>query len=324
MKARGRPPKFGSQILDIPTNEIQPKKRRGRPPRRLKPEESFIPTPPILQTTDRATFRYPAEVKAKAYAAYLNGSTLSDCARVIEHPSPEDSGRTLIETWAQQDKWVRDPGYPGHNYKDEVEKERSRDPKRISDEIDTLCVKMQKVSEHFISRYINDDGIVTIPEEFKTREFADMAAALRMIHETRIKLRKALEPPKEKRTDGLGFLSLIQEAAARRARTMRKDEFRQDREDSNEVAYNEKVATDWKTRGNQGNASTEDGEEGPSENTRTESHQEGPRRRDQNSEGEGLGGEFDLSTTDQPGTLLANIRARLERDLPKTQETPES
>lgn len=170
--------------------------------------------------------RYPPEVKAKAYAAYLDGAGWSDCARAIGHPDPNGSGSRVIQQWAENDHWKRLPG--AGDYKAKVEKERDADPQRISDEVDDLCVKMQKVSETYIEQFFEEDEEtgekkIVITNQFKTRDFADMAAALRMIHETRIKIRKANEP-KDGDKDGkkTDFLSVIREAGLNRLKENRR------------------------------------------------------------------------------------------------------
>jgi hypothetical protein len=170
--------------------------------------------------------RYPPEVKAKAYAAFLDGSSWADCARAIGHPDPNGTGTQLIARWADEDHWQRPAG--AGDYKAKVESERAADPQRISTEIDKLCIKMQKVSEDYIEQFFVEDeetGIakVVITSAFKTRDFADMAAALRMIHETRIKIRKANEP-KDGGSDGKknDFLSIIRQAGMDRLRDNRR------------------------------------------------------------------------------------------------------
>ena len=198
--------------------------RRG--PGRPRTREVFIPRKRRPEPeVDRATHVYPSEIKAKAYNAFLNGCSLSDCARAIEHPDPAGTGATTIRNWVIKDHWVRDEETIESNYMQIVTKDRARDPKRISDEIDELCLEMQQVAEYYVHQFIGTDGKVNIPKDFKTRDFTDMAAALRMIHDTRIKLRRALDPPKQKSTEGMGFLTLIQEATARRAKETRKSEF---------------------------------------------------------------------------------------------------
>jgi transposase-like protein len=177
---------------------------------------------PKQPSTDSRSPRYPPEVKAKAYAAFLDGSTWADCARAIGHVDPHHAGARIIQNWAEEDHWIR-PHSAG-DYKSRVEKERSADPQRISDEVDDLCVQMQRVSEKYIAQYIDEEtGEILINSSFKTRDFADMAAALRMIHETRIKIRKANEP-KDGDKDGKkrDFLSMIREAGQNRLRENRR------------------------------------------------------------------------------------------------------
>jgi len=176
--------------------------------------------PPAPQ--DNQSPRYSAEVKAKAYTAFLDGSGWSDCARAIGHPDPNGAGTALICRWAEEDHWTR-PASAG-DYKAKVEQERNSDPVRISNEVDDLCVKMQKVSEKYINQFIDEEtGEIAILPSFKTRDFADMAAALRMIHETRIKIRKSNEP-KDGGKDGKknDFLSMIREAGQNRLRENRR------------------------------------------------------------------------------------------------------
>lgn len=171
---------------------------------------------------DNQSSRYSAEVKAKAYTAFLDGAGWADCARAIGHPEPNGSGAALIVRWAEDDHWTR-PTTAG-DYKAKVEQERNADPVRISNEVDDLCVKMQKVSEKYINQFIDDEtGEIAILPSFKTRDFADMAAALRMIHETRIKIRKSNEP-KDGGKDGKknDFLSMIREAGQNRLRENRR------------------------------------------------------------------------------------------------------
>jgi hypothetical protein len=84
---------------------------------------------------------------------------------------------------------------------------------------------MQNVAENYIEQFFEEDETgrprVVITSAFKTRDFADMAAALRMIHETRIKIRKSAAPPeeKEKKRD---FISMIREAGLARMKENRK------------------------------------------------------------------------------------------------------
>ena len=184
-----------------------------------EPRGKKQPKPPPNQNQSP---RYPPEVKAKAYTAFLDGSGWSDCARAIGHPEPNGSGAIIVKKWAEDDHWTR-PMSSG-DYKAKVEKERNADPQRISDEVDDLCVQMQRVSEKYISQYIDEEtGEILINSSFKTRDFADMAAALRMIHETRIKIRKSNEP-KDAGKDGKqnDFLSLIREAGQNRLRENRR------------------------------------------------------------------------------------------------------
>ncbi len=188
----------------------EPARGRRRPPQ----------TPPDSQST-----RYSPEVKAKAYAAFLDGAGWSDCARAIGHPEPNGSGIALIQRWAEDDHWTR-PLSAG-DYKAKVEKERDADPQRISDEVDALCVKMQKVSENYIEQFFVEDEDtgekhISINSAFKTRDFADMAAALRMIHETRIKIRKANEPKDKDGGKKNDFLTMIREAGQNRLRENRR------------------------------------------------------------------------------------------------------
>ena len=170
---------------------------------------------------DNQSPRYPAEVKAKAYSAFLDGSGWADCARAIGHPDPGGHGAQLIIRWAEDDHWQR-PASAG-DYKAKIEKERNADPQRISDEVDDLCVKMQKVSERYINQFIDEEtGEIAILPSFKTRDFADMAAALRMIHETRIKIRKANEPKDKDGGKKNDFLTMIREAGQNRLRENRR------------------------------------------------------------------------------------------------------
>jgi hypothetical protein len=171
--------------------------------------------------------RYPPEVKAKAYAAYLDGASWADCARAIGHQDPNGSGAQLIVRWAEDDHWSR--RHDAGDYKAKVESERAADPERISHEIDQLCVRMQQVSENYIAQFFVEDQEtgttkVMINSAFKTRDFADMAAALRMIHETRIKIRKANEPKDAAGKDGKknDILSLVREAGLNRLKENRR------------------------------------------------------------------------------------------------------
>ncbi len=181
---------------------------------------------PTPAPQDNTSPRYSAEVKAKAYAAFLDGKGWSDCARAIGHPEPNGTGAALICRWAEDDHWVR-PAAAG-DYKAKVEKERNADPQRISDEVDGLLLKMQRVSEKYIDQFfVRDEETgeveIVIPNSFQSRNFADMAAGLRMIQETRIKIRKSNEP-KDGGKDGKknDFLSLIREAGQSRIRENRK------------------------------------------------------------------------------------------------------
>lgn len=160
--------------------------------------------------------RYPPEVKAKAYAAFLDGASWADCARAIGHPDPNGAGMTLITRWANDDRWTRSPR--AGDYKSKVEQERASDPQRISNEIDELCVEMQAVSAVYIQKFRDPEtGDIVIDSSFKTRDWADMAAALRMIHETRLKIRKE-HAPKDDGKDGKkgDFISVIREAGLNR------------------------------------------------------------------------------------------------------------
>jgi transposase-like protein len=166
--------------------------------------------------------RYPPEVKAKAYAAYLDGAGWADCARAIGHTDPNGAGSQLIVRWADEDKWSRSPR--AGDYMAKVEAERASDPNRISNEIDQLCVKMQRVCEDYVGQFFDEDGHVVISSAFKSRDFADMAASLRMIHETRIKIRKANEPKDGAGKDGQGkdILSIVREAGLNRLKENRR------------------------------------------------------------------------------------------------------
>ena len=160
---------------------------------------------------------YGPECKAKAYAAFLDGQSWSDCARAMGHPNPTKGGVTLVRRWAKEDRWTRQTEL---SYKDKVEQSRASDPQRISHDIDGLCVRMQRVVENYIEQFFDPDTHrVEIPHNFKSRDFADMAAALRMIHETRIKIRKAIAPdPGKEDKKSRDFLSLIREAGLSRVR----------------------------------------------------------------------------------------------------------
>lgn len=136
------------------------------------------------------------------------------------HHDPVRSGALLVRHWAEQDQWQRQVD----TYKDRVEKERASDPTKISSDIDGLCVKMQRVVENYIGQFFDPaTSQVEIPTNFKSRDFADMAAALRMIHETRIKIRKAITPqtPEGKEGKKKDILNLIREAGLARLRDNR-------------------------------------------------------------------------------------------------------
>jgi len=192
---------------------------------------------------DNPSPRYPVEVKGKAYAAFLDGSSWSDCARAIGHKDPNGTGTQLIRGWAEDDNWQR-PAAAG-DYKAKVESERAADPERISNEVDDLCVKMQKVSEKYISQYIDDEtGEIIINSAFKTRDFADMAAALRMIHETRIKIRKANAPVDKDGGKKNDFLTMIREAGLSRIRDNRRRKVEEVPEEESEEDENRPVQSE--------------------------------------------------------------------------------
>lgn len=186
--------------------QIEEPRGRGRP----------APRPP----QEGRNSQYPPEVKGKAYNAFLDGKNWADCARAIGHKDPNGAGMRLVQRWAEEDHWQR-PCDAG-DYKAQVERERNSDPERISSDVDQMCAKMQKICDTYIDQfYVVDpetgEGRILIPANFQSRNFADMAAALRMIQETRIKIRKSNEP-KDGDKDGkkTDLLTVIREAGLNR------------------------------------------------------------------------------------------------------------
>jgi len=182
--------------MDIPEDEIWiPSGTAGRPPK----------TP----------HKYGVEHRALAYEAFLKGANWTECARAFAHHDPIRTGRMLVKKWAKEDGWRRSIK-ADQQYKMKIEQRITTDPVRISREIDILCLKMQQVAENYIEGFfeVDDEGQqkVVIDAAFKTRDFADMAAALRMIHETRIKIRKATEDVnKSNKPGGKDFISFMKE-----------------------------------------------------------------------------------------------------------------
>jgi hypothetical protein len=182
--------------MDIPEDEVWiPTGEKGRPPK-------FSP-------------KYGLEHRALAYEAFLKGANWTDCARAFAHHDPAKTGRMLVKKWAKEDGWRRSIK-ADQQYKMKIEQKITTDPVRISREIDILCLKMQQVAENYIEGFfdVDDEGQqkVVIDAAFKTRDFADMAAALRMIHETRIKIRKATEDVnKTNKQGGKDFISFMKE-----------------------------------------------------------------------------------------------------------------